>query len=261
MLKPYVLVREKPKNFDKTFRIVKAGPLTEVYVMEKFERQALSKPGIRRSLKRRPDSALRARRQVRWMSVMNADPKRSYFWTATFADDVQNYDDGLVRWKRFIRKLKKEFPNLVYVAVPEVQPRSGRWHFHAILCNLPSQKEMKKKYGKMRNRDNKTVDAWMFHFTKIWSKANGGGQIHRANIQVARSIAGVCGYLGKYLTKDVGGTVPVGRRNYYAGGRSLRFPEITDDTAQIPDTKPDFVTSYKDAIGRKCVFARFVHKS
>lgn len=261
MTKQYFLTPMSGAKNGQSVRVIRAGKVTEVYVMERFKRKSRSKPGIRQSLARRADSALRARRSVRWLSLANSDPKRTYFWTSTFADDVQDYDEAQVRWKRFVRLLTKEFPNVVYVAVPEVQPRSGRWHFHAVFCNLPSKREMKKLYGKMRNRDGKTVDAWMFHFTKLWSKANGGREVHRANIQIARSIGGICGYLSKYLTKDVGGTVPVGRRNYYAGGRSLCRPQISDDPALVPEGKPDYFVRYKDAMGRKCAFARFVHQS
>jgi len=260
MAKPYFLRGQKATE-NQSVKVVRAGSITEVYVSEKFDRQGKSKSFGRFNLVRRVDNALRAKRMVRWLSTTNAVPGSAYFFTATFADDVQDYDEGLRRWKRFIRKLKREYPRLVYVAVPEVQPRSGRWHFHAILCNLPTQKEMKLKYGKMVAQSGKRCDAWLFHFTKVWSAANGGREVHRANIEVARSVAGVCRYLGKYLTKDVGGTVPVGRRNYYAGGRNLGYPKITDYAEDIPTEAPDYVSTYKDALGRTTTFARFLQKT
>jgi len=256
--KPFEIKGLLNNKTEYSVKVVKAGVLTEIYLTEKFDRQSKSAGRSKVVPERRPDSALRARRMVRWLSVSNAQPKSSYFFTATFADDVKSYDDGLCRWKKFIRKLKKEYPQLVYIAVPEVQPRSGRWHFHAIFCNMPNVKSMKKTYGKMLNRDHKLVDAWQWHFTKVWSQANGNGKIHRSNIEVARSVAGVCRYLGKYLTKDVGGTVPIGRRNYYAGGRNLCYPEITDYPEDIPKYPPEYQTSYKDALGREVFFARFL---
>jgi len=261
MQKPYFLRDLLHNNLSSSVKVVRAGVLTEVYVTEKFDRQSKTSSVRELNNDRRGDSALRAKRMVRWLSVANAEPQRAYFWTATFADDIVDYDDGLIRWKRFIRKLKKEFPNMSYVAVPEVQPRSGRWHFHAVFANMPTEKEMKQRYGKMVSQSGRQCDAWMFHFTKIWSEANGGGKIHRANIEIARSVAGVCRYLGKYLTKDVGGTVPVGRRNYYAGGRSLCYPQISDDPTLVPQTEPDYQVSYKDALGRSTIFARFIQKT
>lgn len=241
-----------------TFKIVRAGKMIEVYITDKFRSQRRNLSSGRANLERRADSSLRAKRMVRWLSVANGTPKTSYFFTATFADNVLDYDNGMKIWKKFVRILTKEYPNMRYVAVPEVQPRSGRWHFHAIFCDLPKKSILKKKYGKMHNSFGKEVDAWQFHFTKVWSKANGGGKIHRANIQVARSLAGVCGYLSKYLTKEVGGTVPVGRRNYYAGGRSLRRPEISSYPQDIPKKNPDFFTKFKDGLGRDVVFARYM---
>jgi len=176
--------------------------MTEVYITEKFRRKAKQSQGQKLNLERRADSQIRAKRMMRWLSAANAEPGTAYFFTATFADDVKDYDEALERWKKFRRLLIAEFCEIRYIAVPEVQPRSGRWHFHAIFCEMPKLKEMKKKYGKMVAQNGKTVDAWMFHFTSLWSKANGGRKTHRANIQVAKSLGGVCGYLAKYLAQE-----------------------------------------------------------
>jgi len=247
------------KNMPQKTKVVRLSQIIETY--DKFSIPSHARSGENRFLRenefRRPDSALRARRMVRWLSVINADPASSYFFTATFADDIKKYEDALARWQKFRRILQREFPLVRYIAVPEVQPRSGRWHFHAIFCGIGSTDEMRARYGKMIARSGRVVDAWQFRFTKLWSKANGGKKTHRCSIELARSVAGVCSYLSKYLVKDVGGTVPVGRRNYYAGGKFLRIPKIEEVDVFDPPSDPSFEAHYTDAIGRDIVFRRY----
>jgi len=229
---------------EQSVKVVRAGVMTEVYVMEKFQRQSISKSD-RLNLFRRADNALRAKRMVRWLSVANGDPGTAYFFTATFADEVKDYDDALARWEKFRRLIIAEFPSVRYVAVPEVQPRSGRWHFHALLCGLPQIRALKKRYGKMRSADGRSVDKWLYRFTEVWSEANGGQAIHRANIEVARSVAGVCRYLSKYLTKDTFSSLPKNEKAYFCARGLLRpsdhftdkYPDSIIKTLELTKTR------------------------
>jgi len=249
-----------PSTGKRITKVVTAGRVVEVYETDILTSMPLG--GLKNSVKREtrdPDSALRAKKMVRWLSLANGQPRSTYFFTATFADDVKDYDEALDIWKKFRRILKNEFPNVVYVAVPEVQPRSGRWHFHAVLCNLPSVDKMRIIYGKrISTRTGRLVYAWPYYFTRLWSRANAADRVHRANIQVARNINGICGYLAKYLTKDVGGVVPFGRRNYYSGGRDKRKPVVQYGSQFIPSSKADFTADFKRPDGQLTRFSRYV---
>jgi len=247
----FLTMREECAKLSRQVRVVRAGPVTEV--METHRHPMPDKRGAKgaRPPVRKACSSLRAKRMVRWLSAGNGEPGTAYFFTATFSDDVQDYDEALSRWKKFRRLLRAEFEDMRYVAVPEIQPRSGRWHFHAIFCGLPEAGRLRQVYGH-----------WQRHFTLLWSKANGhsgaSGDCDRADIEVARSVAGVCGYLIKYLNKDVGGVVPAGRRNYFAGGPGLVRPLALEGADHIPDGVPVFAAVGKDRKGFKTVFSRYV---
>lgn len=239
-------------------KVVRCGKIVEVYhtVSVPFRGRPTGK--INPSNTRRSDASLRAKRMVRWLSQCNADPEHSYFFTATFADDIQDYDEALIRWKKFRRLLLKEFPYVRYIAVPEVQPRSGRWHFHALFVGLPSLSDLRLRFGTRLTASGSCVDAWQFWFTTLWSQANGSQKIHRANIQAARSVAGVCGYLSKYLSKSIGGVVPSSRKNYYAGGKNLLRPVSLIGQQFVPEGKPVYTASWKGRFGQIETFERFI---
>jgi len=244
---------------EKRFRVVECGKITEVYEMFKSVNSSKYSPRGRKNEFRREDSALRAKRMVRWLSVGNSEPGTTYFFTATFADDIKEYEEALSRWKIFRRYLLREFPLCRYVAVPEVQPRSGRWHFHAVFSSLPDVTTFRFLYGLRTTHRGTRVDGWQYHFTDLWSRANGGLKVHRCNIEIARSLEGVCSYLSKYLCKDVGGVVPVGRRNYYSGGHALVRPTINLVKQYENSKSPSFQTEFNDAFGNPVTFSRYLN--
>jgi len=207
---------------------------------------------------RRADASLRAKRMVRWLSACNADPKSSYFFTATFADDVQDYDQALIIWKKFMRKMRKRYPEIRYIAVPEIQPRSGRWHFHALFVGLPVLSDMRRHFGTHVAVSGRVVDFWQLFFTRLWSECNHGTETHRCMIEPARSIGGVCSYLSKYLCKDVGGVVPANRKNYYAGGRNLKRPIEKIGEEFVPRTNSEYHTEWIGRFGEISTFDRYL---
>jgi len=257
----FLTMREECAKLSRQVRVVRAGPVTEVmethrHPMPKERGQKGARPPVRKAC-----SSLRAKRMVRWLSAGNGEPGTAYFFTATFSDDVQDYDEALSRWKKFRRLLRAEFEDMRYVAVPEIQPRSGRWHFHAIFCGLPTEEQFKEALPWVEVR-GKWVLGYKHLVQTLWSAANGHAnddyEFDITDIQVARSVAGVCGYLIKYLNKDVGGVVPAGRRNYFAGGPGLVRPLALEGADHIPDGVPVFAAVGKDRKGFKTVFSRYV---
>jgi len=260
----WLTMKEKCAKLARRVRVVKSGVVTEVF---EYTSTAMPRPSTVKGWKapvRKADSSLRAKRMVRWLSAGNGEPGTAYFFTATFSDDVKDYDDALSRWKKFRRILRSHFEDVRYVAVPEVQPRSGRWHFHAVFCGLPVERQFIQAFGWHRTPSGKRFPAYKLFFRTMWSNANGHDgsweENDRIDIQVARSVGGVCGYLVKYLNKDVGGTVPAGRRNYYAGGPGLVRPLVLDGMEHVPDAVPDFGVCGRDRHGFRTAFRRYVDK-
>jgi len=241
----------------KRLKIVRAGATIDVYESHSYGIEKSDKEIKRKNVERQENSVLRSRRMARWITRCNTGLGTTYFFTATFADDIKDYDEALLRWKKFRRILLSEFPEMSYIAVPEVQPRSKRWHFHSIFFNMPRPVDLIKKYGKRIAQDGRVVDAWLYFFTEMWTQANGGVRTSRADISRAKSVEACCRYLNKYVTKGIGGSVSVGRRNYYAGGKSLRRPVVTKSRHDIPQGLPQFGVKYLARNGWPASFARY----
>jgi len=279
----FALQTEKTENpLLYKYKVVNCGKITEIF--KKIANQSRPPKGSsnRNPLApRKSESILRSKRMLRWISQANSERSRSYFFTATFAEDIharkeydengnetaqsiettnEQYNIALKRWQKFRRLLLKEYPYVRYIAVPEVQPRSGRWHFHALLVGLPRLSDMRTIYGTKENKQGEVSHAWQSHFTEMWTKANNGKETYRAEIQKAKSIGGVCGYLSKYISKSIGGVVPFGRRNYYAGGKNLKKPIITEhkEIPQIFKNKnASYTSQYLDRNGNLTEFSRY----
>ncbi len=53
----------------------------------------------------------------------------SWWLTLTYRENVTDYKQTCSDLSRFVRKVKRELPGWVYVAIPEKQKR-GAWHWH-----------------------------------------------------------------------------------------------------------------------------------
>lgn len=126
--------------------------------------------------------------------------------TLTFKFNLQDIDEAWRVFKYFIKLMKKRYPNLTYLVVPEYQKR-GAVHFHI------------------------AIKGYIYHGTvrRIWRRAAGtyGGNVDitnpknygRFNTNKRRyswRSSDIANYLSKYLTKDE--TVEFNRRRYASGG-------------------------------------------
>jgi len=207
--------------------MVKAGNLVEVWdYLDTGVKTGLVPSRRAKGQRERSEAMLkRARNSIRYLVASNSTVGNSYFFTATFAENVRDYSAAVVVWEKFRRILRKEFPEMSYVVVPELQQR-GAWHFHAVFFNLPSVPKLQEKYGKMINSRGMTVDAWMFHFTQLWTRANDSQVINRCSISLCRHPVALSRYVSKYLTKETGTAVPADRRCYFSGGKNLIRPTV-----------------------------------
>jgi len=191
---------------------------------------------------RSPLSLSRSRRMVRWLAEANGALNDTWFFTGTFSEAVTDFSHAVAAWERFRRLIRKEFPDIRYVCVPEVQPVSKRWHFHAIFFGLGGRDVLRARYP-LHFVGGKPLPGYVQRLYVLWSSANGhlvasdGSGGDRMDFQSAKSVQGLARYLTKYLTKELGDTVPSDRRCYFSGGRSLRRPVIR----KFSNYEPDFV--------------------
>lgn len=105
--------------------------------------------------------------------LINSNIALRKFVTLTFAENLQDIEKANKYFELFIKRLKYKYPNLQYIAIPELQKR-GAVHYH-LLLNLPYVKNSKLR--------------------EIW----GLGFVNIRSTQHSRNIGS---YLSKYLTKD-----------------------------------------------------------
>lgn len=83
-------------------------------------------------------SLVRSRNKIKEHVYNNFPPKESNFITLTYKDahkkDKFMHDEALRDFENFIRKLRRRYKNLKYLAVPELQHRRGDIiHFHILV--------------------------------------------------------------------------------------------------------------------------------
>jgi len=93
---------------------------------------------------RRTDNLARAREQINNLVLANTDFSKSAprFVTFTFAKNVTNLRTANEMWQNFMRKFRKQSPNLKYLCVVEFQKR-GSVHYHVLFFNLRFKKGIK----------------------------------------------------------------------------------------------------------------------
>lgn len=128
-------------------KLVISGNIVERYSYEKpyfvgFPRirhfkQFDSPPKFRDQVVIRDDNVRRARQKIR--RLINCNPDLEKFMTLTFdinkvTGDITNLDIANNYFNIFIKRLKRVYPDLKYIAVPEFQ-KKGRIHYH-LLTNI-----------------------------------------------------------------------------------------------------------------------------
>lgn len=173
-------------------------------------------------------SLTRTRRNIR--RLINANPVMSKFLTLTFAENMVDIDVANYEFKKFIERLKYQYPTLElkYLTVIEFQKR-GAVHYHMVL-NTPKIKA------------SKIAELWGNGFIKI-------NQVKKCDNLGA--------YVSKYLSKE--STERLYNRKKFFCSHNLERPiEVVDnsiidnllDMYKIRNSKPRYETIFtNDFIG------------
>lgn len=134
----------------------------------------------------------RARGEIRRLVAAHC---LTYLWSLTFAENITDLDIAWGIFGLFQRRLRRRFPGIKLLGVPERQ-KSGRWHFHC------------------------AVDRWVDHgeVEGIWGRGFVWQSKHREERGVSR-------YLVKYVSKAFA-EVPAGHHRYR---RSRNMPIETHE--------------------------------
>jgi len=131
-------------------KIVQSGTLLEVYQYEKYANP--HKKNIRKRRKRSGDAVTYARYRTRssikrakknFYRLVAANLERKEtpaFLTLTTTRQGITTELGYIYVRQFINNLKRKFSeDIVLIAVPEWQPRSGFLHFHCIVWGISEE--------------------------------------------------------------------------------------------------------------------------
>ncbi|MFA4941437.1 MAG: hypothetical protein WC582_02460 [Patescibacteria group bacterium] len=205
-------------------KLIKSGDLIEIYSYEQAIRINHKRKKRRKQIKEKPkedeidkriksDFSLR-RTRANIVRLVNSNPELKVFITLTF-DDKKSSDSSFTDiakcnliFSNFIKRLKRYYPDLLYLAVPEFQSdyyyrskvrkeNGGNIHYH-VLSNLPY------------TANSRLADLWGYGFV---------------NINNIRHVSRVGLYVAKYIAKELfDGRLKGKKKIFYS--RQLKRPEI-----------------------------------
>jgi hypothetical protein len=145
----------------------------------------------------------RVRRSVSIVTQMMGPPALvtfTYAWVD--GQPVLDMQKSIEDWRKFTRRLKRAYPGVAFIRVPERQ-KSGNVHFHAAMFGLPQNLPCYTKPGfgswsKKRVHDcpkNRQCERRLRAIKKLWPHGT-------VDAEIARKPEAVGAYISNYLTKD-----------------------------------------------------------
>lgn len=176
----------------------------------------------------------RAKNEIRRVINSNHDILDK-FVTLTFKENEQDLDYCNYEFKKFIQRLKYQYPSLEYIVVVEFQKR-GAVHYH-MLCNL----------GYIKNKTLQHI--WLNGFVKI-------NRIDRVD--------NVGAYVVKYMQKDINDTRLKGRKSYFKS-KGLKQPIIYTQKKEVDslagsllqDLQPVYQNQYDSEYTGKTTYKQY----
>lgn len=168
-------------------------------------------------------SLQRTRRVVREILMAN---HWDWFVTVTFNNvmqDKSNDREVYKQWEKFRRDIRKRFPDMYYLAVPE-RHKSGCIHFHFVAGGI-TKEELKLVFSGHYDKSGREVfncNAWRYGFSTVTA---------------VEDTEKAAGYLLKYIGKDLGVSEEYKKR--YWASRSCNRPKkrfvdmVSDFTAEM----------------------------
>lgn len=159
----------------------------------KFRRRTKSKNTLKST-----QNIWRTKRRIkRFIAIASHSEGPPAFATFTYADPQHDMQKAIDDWRRFTRKMKKNFPAVAFLRVPE-RHKSGAVHFHCVLFGLPAELPctMLKRGYRWRHGcpKERKCERHARTLASVWGKGF-------VDLQVVRQPDSIGVYLAKYLTK------------------------------------------------------------
>lgn len=180
----------------------------------------------------------------------------NFFVTLTFdKNKIDRLDDKKTRkeFAKFVKDLRRDFNNMIYVAVPEYHKKGGL-HFHLLIGKVTAEELGLVDSGKIV-KNGRCKGQTIFNVTK-W-------QIGFSTATKVLDTDAVKYYLSKYLTKGKVDLRFFGKKRFYVS-QNIARPQVEKfafpctDTFDIFDSiiKEDYNIDYEDAKKEYCVLSR-----
>ena len=182
----------------------------------------------------------------------------NFFVTLTFdKNKIDRLNDKETRkaFAKFIKDLRRDFNNMIYVAVPEYHKKGGL-HFHLLVGKVTAGELGLEDSGKSV-KNGRCKGQTIFNVTKWQSGFSTATKVLDTNA--------VKYYLSKYLTKGKVDPRFFGKKRFYVS-QNIERPQVEKfafpctDTFDIFDSiiKEDYNIDYEDAKKEYCVLSRLV---
>lgn len=180
----------------------------------------------------------------------------NFFVTLTFdKNKIDRLDDKKTRkeFAKFVKDLRKDFNNMIYVAVPEYHKKGGL-HFHLLLGKVTAEELGLVDSGKFV-KNGRCKGQTIFNVTKWGSGFSTATKVLDTNA--------VKYYLSKYLTKGKVDPRFFGKKRFYVS-QNIERPQVEkmtfpcNDTFDIFDSidKANYNIDYEDLSKEYCVLSR-----
>lgn len=180
----------------------------------------------------------------------------NFFVTLTFdKNKIDRLDDKKTRkeFAKFVKDLRKDFNNMIYVAVPEYHKKGGL-HFHLLLGKVSAEELGLVDSGKFV-KSGRCKGQTIFNVTKWESGFSTATKVLDTNA--------VKYYLSKYLTKSKVDPRFFGKKRFYVS-RNIKRPQVEkmsfpcNDRFDIFDSidKTNYNIDYEDLSKEYCVLSR-----
>lgn len=219
-------------------KLVVSGDFVEHYQYEKtyfvgfprlFTPKRVFKSKMTPQERIRADNVRRTRQKVR--RLINANKDLNKFMTLTFNSPVVDLSTGNQLFDVFIKRLRRLYPDLKYIAVPEFQKKSKRLHYH-LLTNI-------KEYI---SNDYLADNLWR----------NG-----HAWLRETYNIDNLGAYISKYLSKEIFDDRYFKKRKFLYSFNLLK-PIVIDKFTEVKRFLSNGFTYFYDKIYSKTIDSDFL---
>ncbi|MGJ8620336.1 MAG: rolling circle replication-associated protein [Methylophilaceae bacterium] len=195
--------------------------------------------------------AYRAARRVRQLCL---EIRADRLLTLTSRNLLNDYDELIATWKRFMRLLETAGEKFEYVAVPELHKNGEYYHVHAAINGFARVETLRR--------------CWQI---ALGGKGNEKGANALGNVDIksqrrkgqhkSKQAIGVAKYISKYISKGYIEHHQFNRKRYWAP-RSIKLPETTAEWMQaekVADVVQEMYSRFDSGIMAQAVKDRSIY--